>query len=77
MEKSNNQKKCSCGFTIGEPMIAAKTKYSKWGWFLLSLAFSAQPLEVIFQCQKCGEIIGSSSSPDVLEKYRYNSDITK
>jgi hypothetical protein len=77
METNLNQTKCSCGFIVEDPMIAAKTKYSKWGWFLLSLAFSAQPLEVIFQCQKCGDIIATSSEPKVLEKYRYNSDITK
>jgi hypothetical protein len=77
MTSNINEKKCSCGYSVGDPMITAKTKYSKWGWFLLSLAFSAQPLEVVFQCQKCGEIIDSTDAPEVLEKYRYNSDIIK
>ncbi|RPI18695.1 MAG: hypothetical protein EHM58_04305 [Ignavibacteriae bacterium] len=72
-----NITKCSCGHTIDDPMIVAKTKYSKWGWFLLSMAFSAMPKEVVFQCQQCGDIIDTSTDPDVLEKYRYNSDISK
>jgi hypothetical protein len=47
------------------------------GWLMLSLAFSAKPLEVVFQCQKCGEIIETSTDPKILDKYRYNSDITE
>lgn len=76
MDKAENKPKCSCGHTINDPMVSAKTKYSSWGWFLLSMAFSAMPKEVIFQCQKCGEIIETSSDPEILEKYRYNSDIS-
>jgi len=56
-------------------MVNVKTRYSKIGWLMLSLAYSAKPLEVVFQCQKCGEIIDTSSDPELLDKYRYNSDI--
>lgn len=70
-------KTCSCGHTIDSPMVSAKTRYSKMGYFWLSLAFSAMPVEVLFVCQKCGETIETSINHILLEKYRYNSDIIK
>ena len=72
METEN---KCKCGFSIGNPMIMAKTRYTTGGYFLLSIGFSSKPTEVVFQCQQCGEIIDVSSDDDIIEKYRYNSDI--
>jgi hypothetical protein len=66
---------CKCGHTKDNPMVSVKTKYSKSGWFALSLAYSAKPAEIIYQCQKCGEIIETSHDSKLLEKYRYNSDI--
>jgi hypothetical protein len=71
------QLKCSCGHTREHRLVSAKTKYSTSGWLALSLAFSSKPVEVIFQCQKCGEIIESSRDPELLEKFRYNSDVIK
>jgi hypothetical protein len=68
---------CKCGNTKDNPLVIAKTSYSWWGWLLLSMAISAKPKEVIFQCQNCGEIIGRSKDTALLEKYRYNSDILK
>ncbi|HJY62565.1 MAG TPA: hypothetical protein VJ455_00290 [Ignavibacteria bacterium] len=67
--------KCKCGNTKGDPMIMAKTRYTKGGYFLLSLGFSAKPTEVVFQCQNCGEVIDVTSDEDEIEKYRYNSDV--
>ena len=67
--------RCKDGFTIGDPMIVPKTKYTKMGYFWLSMGFSAKPTEVVFQCQKCGEIIKRTDDPLIIEKYRYNSDI--
>ena len=69
--------KCKCGYTFGDPMIAPKTRYNKKGYFWLSMGYSAKPIEVVFQCQNCGEIIDSSTDEEVIEKYRYNSDITQ
>jgi hypothetical protein len=69
--------KCRCGHTKDSPFVSVKTKYSKSGWLALSLAYSAKPIEVIFQCQKCGEVIETSRDPELLVKYRYNSDISK
>ncbi len=67
--------KCKCGYAKSDPMIMAKTRYTKGGYFLLSLGFSAKPTEVVFQCQNCGEIIDVTTEDDEIEKYRYNSDI--
>ena len=72
-----NEKKCSCGHSIDDPMIVAKTRYTKKGYVLLSMGFSAKPTAVVFQCQQCGDLIGSSTDENVIEKYRYNSDIIK
>ncbi|HAX47700.1 MAG TPA: hypothetical protein PK605_06570 [Ignavibacteria bacterium] len=71
----NTGKKCKCGFTVGDPMIIPKTKYNKKGYFWLSMGYSAKPTEVVFQCQTCGEIIATSTDEEIIEKYRYNSDI--
>ena len=70
-----SQKKCKCGHTLGDPMIVPKTRYNKKGYFWLSMGYSAKPIEVVFQCQNCKEIIDSSTDEAVIEKYRYNSDI--
>ncbi len=75
MEEGHETPRCSCGFTIGDQMITAKTRYSKMGLLWLSMAYSAKPIEVVFQCQKCGEIIDRTDDPEVIEKYRFNSDI--
>lgn len=75
MESTLTAKKCKDGYGIGDPMITAKTRYSKMGLFWLSMAYSAKPIEVVFQCQKCGEIIYRTEDPEIIEKYRYNSDI--
>jgi hypothetical protein len=75
--KITDEKTCKDGFKIGDPMIVAKTRYTKGGYFWLSLGFSAKPIEVVFQCQKCNEIIGSSVDEQIIEKYRYNSDIAQ
>jgi hypothetical protein len=68
-------RKCKCGHKLGDPMIVPKTRYNKKGYFWLSMGYSAKPIEVVFQCQNCGEILDSSTEEDVIEKYRYNSDI--
>jgi hypothetical protein len=72
-----SQKKCKCGNSLGDPMIVPKTKYNKKGYFWLSMGYSAKPIEVVFQCQNCGEILDSSTDEEVIEKYRYNSDIAQ
>jgi hypothetical protein len=72
MEKSNT---CKCGHAKDDPMVMAKTRYTKGGYFWLSLGYSAKPIEVVFQCQECGEIIEVTTDENVIEKYRYNSDI--
>ncbi|MCI0449618.1 MAG: hypothetical protein L0Y79_07510 [Chlorobi bacterium] len=69
------EKTCKCGFKKGDRMITAKTRYTKGGYFWLSMGFSAKPTEVVFQCQQCGEIVDTSTDEEVIEKYRYNSDI--
>ena len=70
-------KKCSCGNAVGDRMVTAKTRYSKMGLVWLSMAYSAKPIEVVFQCQSCGEIVDTSKDEEVIEQYRYNSDILK
>ena len=71
------RERCSDGFTINDPMVSPKARYSKMGLFWLSMAISAKPIEIIFQCQKCGEILQRTDDPDMLEKYRFNSEIFK
>ena len=70
-------KTCSCGHTIDNQLVTAKTRYDKSGLFLLSMGFSAKPLEVVYVCQRCSEEIDSTTDETVIEKFRYNSDIIK
>lgn len=77
MNTDNNEKTCKCGFKMGDPMIVPKTRYNKKGYFWLSMGYSAKPTEVVFQCQNCGEILDSSTDEEIIEKYRYNSDISQ
>jgi hypothetical protein len=72
MDKANT---CKCGHKIGDPMVIPKTRYNKKGYFWLSMGYSAKPIEVVFQCQTCSEIIDTSTDESIIEKYRYNSDI--
>lgn len=58
-------------------MIVPKTRYNKKGYFWLSMGYSAKPIEVVFQCQNCGDFLNSSTDEEVIEKYRYNSDIAQ
>ena len=71
----NNSRTCKCGFKIGDSMIIPKTRYNKKGYLWLSMGYSAKPVEVVFQCQQCEEILSSTSDEEIIEKYRYNSDI--
>jgi hypothetical protein len=70
-------KSCNCGLRRDDPLVSAKTKYNRWGWLLLSIGISAKPIEIIFECQKCGGIVETSKDPVLLVRYRYNSDIIK
>lgn len=71
----NEVKVCRCGYKMGDPMIIPKTRYNKKGYFWLSMGYSAKPVEVVFQCQQCEEILSSTFDEEIIEKYRYNSDI--
>ena len=73
----SQKRTCKCGHSKDDPLVSVKTRYNKSGWLALLLAFSSKPLEIIYQCQKCGEIIETSHDPQLLEKYRYNSDISE
>ena len=68
---------CSCGNNKNSPMVSVKTRYGTWGLFLLSLAFSAKPIEIVYQCQICGEILDTSTDEELIDKYRYSSDIMR
>jgi hypothetical protein len=71
------EKKCKCGYKTGDLMIIPKTRYNNKGYLLLSMGFSAKPIEVVFQCQICNEVVLVSKDEKIIEKYRYNSDIIK
>ena len=71
----DKEKNCKCGHSKENPMVMAKTRYTKGGYFWLSLGYSAKPIEVVFQCQECGEIIDVTTDEIEIEKYRFNSDI--
>ncbi|MFQ5583128.1 MAG: hypothetical protein ACE5GL_01680 [Calditrichia bacterium] len=46
-----------------------RCSYSKTGKILLGIGISARPIRVDFKCRGCGEILESSTNPEVLKKY--------
>ncbi len=69
MDSKKIEKKCSCGYDKSHSMIKPKCHYSGWGWVLFSIGMSARPIRVDFVCEKCGEMIDSSTELVVLKKY--------
>ncbi|MBC8042853.1 MAG: hypothetical protein IAF08_05355 [Rhizobacter sp.] len=59
---------CRDGYTRDHYMVEAKRKYDFWGWLSLLTGINARPVEVTFQCTKCGDVIEVSRDPRILEQ---------
>ena len=66
---SKTGKTCSCGNKMGDSFIQHKCEYSSWGWVLYWIGMSAKPIRVDFYCMNCGDVIYSTSEPEVMKQY--------
>ena len=68
---NDQEKKCECGYKMGDPWVVPKSKYSFWGWLIVSFGISHPPVEVRFECDKCGEIFKIISDKKLLKVHAY------
>ncbi len=61
-------KQCRCGFNRHHYFVEPVCKYNKWGWVRLVMGVTAWPVAVDYKCLQCGEVIETSSDPDVLRE---------
>ncbi|MCY3986097.1 MAG: hypothetical protein OXF23_03520 [Candidatus Dadabacteria bacterium] len=47
---------CACGYTVGDPWVFPKQRYSLFGWFVMSCGISYPPKQINIECEQCGEI---------------------
>lgn len=66
-----SDKNCECGYKMGDPWVVPKSKYSSLGWFLVSVGISHPPIEVRFECDKCGEVFKIISDKKLLRTHAY------
>lgn len=70
--KEDSDKKCRCGFKFGDPWVVPKSKYSFWGWFVVSMGISYPPLKVAYECDKCGEVFSTITDREKLKSHAYH-----
>lgn len=56
---------------MGDPWVVPKSKYSFWGWFVVSVGISYPPVEVRYECDKCGEVFKSIKDREKLKSHAY------
>jgi len=63
--------RCSCGYTRDHFMVSAERRYGFFGWFfLLFMTAGATPIEIVWRCRRCGDVIARAADPDTLEAHR-------
>jgi len=68
----DSNKKCNCGYKLGDPWIVPKSVYSFWGWLIVSIGISHPPTEVRFQCEKCGVVLKLITDKKDLKSHAYH-----
>lgn len=67
----SEEKKCRCGYKMGDPWVVPKCKYSLWGWFVVSVGISYPPVQVNYECDKCGEVFKTIKDKELLKNHAY------
>lgn len=47
---------CACGYSVGDPWVVPKQRYSLFGWFVMSCGISYPPKRISIECDRCGEV---------------------
>lgn len=69
--ESKEQKVCKCGYRLGDPWVVPKSKYTLFGWFVVSVGISYPPIEVRYECDKCGEVFKTIKDRKMLRNHAY------
>jgi len=47
---------CACGYSIEDPWVVPRQRYSFFGWFVMSCGITYPPKQINIECDRCGEI---------------------
>lgn len=67
----DTEKTCRCGNNRKSAWIVPKPSYSTFGWILVGIGISHPPVEVRFECDKCGEVFERIDDPKTLKNHTY------
>jgi hypothetical protein len=67
-----NSKSCKCGHKMDDPWIVPNSKYTFFGWLMVSIGISHPPVKVIFQCEKCGESVKTITDKNELKSHAFH-----
>lgn len=62
---------CHCGRDRTHPDVQPERHYGFWSWVLLLSGASGTPRRIDFRCQRCRQIVESTSDSVLLERYRH------
>jgi hypothetical protein len=62
-------RKCRCGFSIGNVQVHPEPKYSTLGWMLLFLGATPNPRYAVYRCGRCNQVLGATKDPAVLKEF--------
>lgn len=62
---------CECGNRLGSPLVSPKSKYTTFGWFLVSMGISHPPVKVVFTCDNCGKEFKTITDKKLLREHIY------
>jgi hypothetical protein len=60
---------CSCGHDVNHKLVLPEPVYSFWGHLLLILGATPTPLRAVFRCERCRQILGRTTDPQVLKEF--------
>ena len=63
-------KVCACGYSVGDPWVVPKQRYSFFGWFVMGCGISYPPKQVNIECDHCGKVFDViDGDREFLEEY--------
>ena len=59
------------GHDKNNPRVGAVRHYSAWGELAFSFAFTPLPTSIDYVCSVCGEVVGTVTDRETLQRFRY------
>lgn len=67
-EQGDWLKQCRCGHNRHHYLVEPVCSYNWWGWVRLTLGVTAWPLAVHYKCLQCGDLIETTTDPEILSQ---------